>query len=149
MPVPDGDWVCRFIRPTKDCWSEREQRPKPGAFKQDGISVWHIERLRDQYGANPQDLMFGSLAGAGQAHHTIADYHQCAVEAAHTKKEPCDVTAEWRPDDGCVSTPWRKWREAHVQVEVIEGSPKVIGEMRRLLAASPPWIIAPEGMGTG
>ena len=71
MPVPPDDLLCRFIRPGD--WSRRENRPRPGAFKQPALSVWHIERLRAQ-GAAPEDLRLEHLRGCGQAHHTAADY---------------------------------------------------------------------------
>ena len=145
MPVPEGDRVCRFIRPSKDDWSVREQRPKPGAFKhKEGISVWHKECLQAVYNADLEDLRIGSLTGAGQALHTVADYHQCAADAAEQKQELCRVSVEWRSDS--VPEPWWQWRDAHIQVDALEGSPKVIAEMRRLLAGSTLWCTAPDGL---
>ena len=70
MPVPEEDIVCRFVR-SKD-WSKSEQRPKPGAFKQPDLSVWHQARLRAHH-ARLEHLQFGSLARTGQAHYTVGD----------------------------------------------------------------------------
>ena len=79
MPVPDNDRVCRFIRPRD--WSRRENRPRPGAFKQPSLSIWHEERLL-AHGASLYDLRIEHLVGCGQAHHAAGDYQELASEAA-------------------------------------------------------------------
>lgn len=131
MPVPAYDVLCWFIRPTD--WSRRENRPRPGAFKQAALSVWHIERLRAQ-GVAPEDLRLEHLRGCGQAHHTAGDYRTLAIEASAIDGVPFQVQVEWRPEDQYVGEPWRAWAEAHVQVEAIEGPPNFTPEYRRLLA---------------
>jgi hypothetical protein len=131
MPIPPEDILCRFIRPAD--WSKRDNRPRPGAFKQPALSVWHIERLRAQ-GAVPEDLRIEHLQGCGQAHHIAGDYLALAAEASQIEGVPFQVRVEWRPNDQYVSEPWRVWADAHVQVESMEGPPDFLIEFRRLLA---------------
>lgn len=131
MPVPQDDILCRFIRPGD--WSRRENRPRPGAFKQANLSVWHIEQLRKQ-GAAPEDLRIEHLRGCGQAHHSAGDYQALAAESSQADGVLFQVQVEWRPEDQYVSEPWRTWADAHIQVEVTEGPPDFLIEFRRLLA---------------
>ena len=141
MPVPPDDLLCRFIRPGD--WSRRENRPRPGAFKQPALSVWHVERLRAQ-GAAPEDLRLEHLRGCGQAHHTAADYRILAIEASIADGMPFQVQVEWRPEDQYVSEPWRPWANSHVQVEAIEGPPDFLAEYRRRLALTTRWSVPPD-----
>ncbi len=131
MPVPVEDILCRFIRPQD--WSTRDQRPKPSAFKQAELSLWHQERL----GCNNvslRDLQIENLKGCGQAHHKSKDYLEFAPQSAENSGELLQVQVKWRPEDEFVEGPWREWRYAHVQVEAISGPPKFTREFRRLLA---------------
>lgn len=141
MPVPDDDRVCRFIRPRD--WSRRENRPRPGAFKQPSLSVWHEERLLAQ-GASLYDLRIEHLVGCGQAYHTAGDYQGLASEAAQEEGIPFQVQIEWRPEDQYVSEPWRAWAYAHIQVEAIEGPDDFLIEFRRLLARRTRFAIPPD-----
>ena len=141
MPVPEDDILCRFIRP-KD-WSRILNRPKPGAFKQAALSVWHDARLRER-GFSLEDLRIDHLAGYGQSHHTAGDYIDCAREAAQRDGEPFQVQVEWRPEDQYVAEPWRHWRYAHVQVEAIEGPAQFLPEFRRVLAERARVVIPPD-----
>ena len=131
MPVPEDDILCRFIRPRD--WSRILNRPKPAAFKQAALSVWHEARLRER-NVLLTDLLIEHLAGFGQAHHTAGDYHDCAREAARRDGEPFQVQVEWRPEDQYVAEPWREWNYAHVQVEATEGPQQFLPEFRRILA---------------
>ena len=141
MPVPEGDILCRFIRPRD--WSRILNRPKPAAFKQAALSVWHQAELH-QRGVRLEDLRTGHLAGYGQAHHTAGDYIGCAREAAQRDGKPFQVRVEWRPEDQYVAEPWRKWNYAHVQVEATEGPPQFLPEYRRVLAERSRVVIPPD-----
>ena len=116
MPVPLGDIVCRFIRP-KD-WSTCESKPKARSLKQRVLSVWHEERLEEQ-GAVLSDLCIDSLSGSGQLRLSVADYLDIADNVASRIEDPIYIQVEWKPDDDFVKEPWRPWRDAHAQVEMI------------------------------
>ena len=117
-PVPEDDIVCRFIR--KQDWSFRDNRPKPGAFKQPALSVWHKDQLL-AHGIPLEDLRIEHLANHGQALHTVGDYLKFADCSAQVAETPFGVRVEWRPEDEHVAEPWRRWRFAHAQVEAVEG----------------------------
>ena len=118
MSVPDDDMLCRFVR--RQDWSTREGRPKPGAFKQGGLSVWDCEKLRE-HAVQLDELRIEHLAGCGQAHHTAADYLEHSSEAERREGTLLGVQVVWRSGDEYVTAPWRKWRYAHVQVEATSG----------------------------
>ena len=143
MPVAAEDIVCRFIRPAD--WSRRDQRPRPGAFKdRRGISLWHRKRLRQQAVAL-EDLLIEHLTGWGQAHHQAGDYADLAAIAAEKEGQSLQVRVEWRPEDEYVAPAWRPWRYAHAQgeTETIDGAEEVLIEFRRLLAIKSRLAIAP------
>lgn len=140
MPVPEGDTVCRFIR--HQDWSKRDKRPRPGAFKQAELSVWHRDRLASK-DVRLEDLCIEHLAGCGQAHHTAADYLEFARQAGQREGTSFRVRVEWRPEDRYVEDPWRSWRYAHVQVEAVEGPGNFLVEFRRLLALNSRHSVAP------
>ena len=139
MPVPSDDMVCRFIPPGQ--WSRRDNRPRTRAFKQVGLSVWHRGRLHERNVAL-EDLLIENLAGYGQAHHLAGDYLRFADRVVQEVNTLCQVRVEWRPDE--VTEPWRQWRNAHVQVEAIEGPADFPLEFRRLLAANSRLVIPPD-----
>ena len=141
MPVPEEDIVCRFVR-SQD-WSSRDNRPRPGAFKQAALSVWHLESLQSQ-GVRVEDLRVEHLARAGQAHHLVEDYLALAHFASEEVGTPFAVRVEWRPEDEYVSEPWRPWRYAHVQVEAIEGPAQFLQEYRWLLAVKSRYLVPPD-----
>ena len=131
MAVSDGDMLCRFIR--KKDWSKRDQRPKPGAFKQALLSVWHEGELMARQ-VPIEDLQIEHLAGTGQAYHTADDYKAFAEKASDLEGVQFAVQVEWRPGDEYVEEPWRPWSYAHVQVEAVEGPQAFLVEFRRMLA---------------
>lgn len=141
MPVPATDIVCRFIRASD--WSRRDQRPKPGAFKQAELSVWHQGCL-SQRTVDLEELCIEQLSGCGQSHHKVADYLKFAQMASCQENTPFEIQVEWRPEDRYVEPPWRQWREAHVQVEAIKGPSKFLVEFRRRLALNSRHLIAPK-----
>lgn len=144
MVVPLDDVVCRFVRPSD--WSRILKQPKPGAFKQAGLSVWHRDRLEEQ-GATLDDLRIEHLYGYGQAHHTVGDYYRLARKSEEEEKDgtPFRVQVEWRPDDEFVAEPWRQWRYAHIQVETVVGPAQFTVRFRNLLALKTKVAIAPDG----
>ena len=131
MPVPDDDGLCRFIR-ERD-WSYAENRPRPGAFKQPNLLVWHLNRLYEQ-GAALADLQIEHLSGSGQAHHTAGDYRRLARQVSQFQGLPFQVEVEWRPEDANVAQPWRPWNYAHAQVESTQGPPDFLRDFRNELA---------------
>ena len=143
MPVPDDDTLCRFVR-AKD-WSRRDNRPKPGAFKQHRLSVWHADLLA-RNGIALSVLCIGSLEGSGQAFHTAGDYPRIAAEASAIEQTAFAVQVEWRPEDDFVGEEWRQWRYAHVQAESIEGPGDFLSEFRRQLALQTRSVVAPESV---
>lgn len=116
MPVPVDDSVCRFIR--KEDWSAILDKPKARSLKQRDMSVWHEDCLTQQ-GATLADLQIESLVGSGQLSLTVGEYLEIACRVSDCIGQPFRVQVEWRPDDQFVKEPWRQWRDAHVQVEVV------------------------------
>lgn len=141
MPVPPDAIVCRFIRPQD--WSRRDRRPKPGAFKQAGLSVWHQARLNER-GCSLADLQVMHLVGCGQAHHTAGDYTQLARAVSDTTGQPFQVQVVWRPEAEFVAEPWRLWRYAHVQVETTQGPPQFPAEFRARLTLQTRLVLPPD-----
>jgi hypothetical protein len=119
MPVPVDDSVCRFIR-QKD-WSTELNKPKARLFKQQDLSVWHTGRLAEQ-GATLDDLRIEDLAGSGQLNLTVGEYLDIASEVSSRIGQTLQVRVEWRPDDQFVKEPWRRWQNAHAQVEMTGAS---------------------------
>ena len=141
MPVPPDDMVCRFISPMH--WSRRENQPREGAFKQEGLSVWHQDKLHD-HGVALEDLRIENLVGYGQAHRQAGDYTELARQVSENAGEPFQVQVEWRPEDEYVDPPWRQWRYAHVQVEAIAGPSQFLRRFRKLLTANSRVVIPPD-----
>ena len=112
MPLPPEDIVCRFVRDVD--WSKREGRPRPGAFKQHGLSVWHPGRLQ-VHGVRLAYLQIGSLQGSGQALLTVEQILEAARCAERKKGGMLRVAVDWRPDT--VGEPWQQWSYAHAEVE--------------------------------
>ena len=127
--------LCRFVRPAD--WSTRDSRPKPGAFKQPALSVWHCDRLRER-GVQLDELRIEHLGGNGQAHHTAGDYD------AYARESSLAVHVMWRPDDQYVGEPWRRWNYAHVQVEATSGPAQFTPLYRGLLATNCRHAVPPE-----
>ena len=138
MPVPADDTLCRFINPDK--WNFNLNLPTQRAFKQVGLSLWHLGELL-QNTSQPEDLLIENLVGCGQSHHTAGDYVRLALEVTQNEGIPCQVQVEWRPDK--VPQPRWEWRYAHVQVEAMEGPEDFPLEFRRLLAANSRYTIPP------
>ena len=150
MPVADEVILCRFIRPHRDHWSVRDQRLKPGAFKDSrgDLSVWDVGRL-EQHSVPVADLLIDALTGCGQAQHTARDYREFAAEAAAEVNYPLQVAVERRTGDEFVAEPWRRWSYAHIQVETAAGGNAarerdVLAEFRRLLALNARLIVPPD-----
>ena len=116
MPVPVGDSVCRFIRKTD--WSTALNKPKAKSFKQRDMSVWHEGRLTAQ-GATLDDLQIGDFTGSGRLNLTVADYLDIASQVSSRTGRTFQVQVEWRPEDQYVKEPWRQWRDAHAQLEML------------------------------
>lgn len=149
MSVPDAVVLCRFIRPHRDHWSVRDQRLKPGAFKDNrgGLSVWDVALL-EQHSASIADLLIDALSGYGQAHHTAGDYRQFADDAAADAGYPMQAAVERRTGGEFVAEPWREWSYAHIQVETsasgdTEREKDALSEFRRLLALNACFTTAP------
>lgn len=143
MPVPEDDVVCRFVR-SRD-WSESERRPKPGAFKDPNLSVWHPARLA-ACAARLEELQFGSLASTGQAHYAVGDFSRTAVRVeseAERSGEPgnLDVTAEWSPET--VAEAWERWACAHIEVRTETDCRALWARFRRALCTSARVVIPP------
>ncbi|MDE2817827.1 MAG: hypothetical protein OXK81_14180 [Chloroflexota bacterium] len=141
MLVPSGDTLCRFIRPRD--WSKAQNRPRPSAFKQEGLSVWHKEELLAR-NVPLEDLRIEHLAGYGQAHYTTGDFVQLARKASNRTKLPLSVQVVWRPEDEYVAEPWRQWNYAHVQVETVEEDKEALRVFRQQLSLKAREIIPPD-----
>ena len=143
MPVPEEDIVCRFVR-SKD-WSDSEQRPRPGTFKQVDLSVWHQANLQN-LGVRLEDLQFGSLERSGQAHYTVGDFSRTArkVEAEAVQRGgsgKLNVTAKWSPNT--VPEEWIQWVDAHVEIRTEMDCKKLWAAFRRALCMSARKVIPP------
>jgi hypothetical protein len=115
---------------------------KAKALKPKDISVWHEGTLIAQK-ATLENLKFDSFKGAGQFTLTVQEYLDIAQGVASKLKRPFEVQVEWRPEDQYVPEPWRPWREAHAQVEMIEEEWRAFPEEFRSLV-----IIAAKRKGT-
>ena len=133
MSLLSNNILCRFIRP-KD-WSTKFKRPTPQAFKQMALSVWHKGWL-DQQLVSLDELRIGSLEGAGQAHHTVQDYHRFADEAS--------LSIEIRPSPDNVEAPWQQWRDAHCEVNVTASPTQCLQSFRNLLVAQSRVLVPPD-----
>lgn len=142
MTVPLEDTVCRFIRPKY--WSVAEKRPKPAAFNQTDLSVWNERRLVKD-GVAIEELQIDMFEGYGQAYHTVADYFRFASEVEEKTGESCKIRVVWRTSDEYVREPWRLWRNAHVQVEMLNGS-KLPTQLRQLLALNTRRCVEPKSL---
>lgn len=144
MPVADEVILCRFIRPHRDYWNVRDQKPRAGAFKDSrgGLSVWDVALL-EQHSVPIADLLIDALSGYGQSHHTAGDYRQFADDAAAAVGHLLPVEIERRTGAEFVTEPWRKWSYAHIQVETSASAKEVIFEFRRLLALHARLIVPP------
>ena len=139
-PVPPDEVMCRFIQPEKGKWNPELKAPLQRAFKQEDLSVWSKDRLRAQ-DAIPADLLIDHLAGHAQAYHKVQEYLECAKQVAQEEGIDCKVQVMWRPDE--VEPPWHQWKNAHAQVEALEGPKDFSLQFRRRLAASAKCIIPP------
>ena len=88
------------------------------------------------------NLLIEDFEDAGQAHHTISEYLDIAIEVAQSENLPLAIAVEWRPQN--VDPPWRNWKHAHFQIEVTWGGPKLPLEFRRKLAANARCKIPPK-----
>lgn len=114
--VPGTNTVCRFVRPKE--WNAKEGRPRAGAFKAQNsrLSVWHMDSIV-QDAKSVENLQFGSLAGSGQAHHTVSDYVGLASD--RNCPDGFSVGVFWRVETTYVHEDWREWSDSHAQVEEI------------------------------
>ncbi len=148
MSVPNEDIVCRFIRGDKDYWSTTLNRPKPNAFKDPELSVWDVDVLRT-LSTTIRDLQFDDFAGTGQAQHSVQQYYDFAKEASEEHQAVLEIQVEFRPSDRHVRAPWRKWRDAHAQVEITKSPPPPEPfpyKFRQKLAEKCRMAIPPDGM---
>ena len=141
-PVPSDGVLCRFIKPERGKWNAELGLPLQRAFKQDDLSVWSKDKLRDQ-DTEPADLLIDNLADHAQAYHRAQDYLDCAEQVAQEEGVDCKVQVVWRPDK--VDPPWHRWKDAHAQVEALEGPKDFPLEFRRRLAANAKCVVAPPG----
>ena len=143
MTIHTDDVVCRFIRPDKTYWHKEAKRPKQRAFHdKSGLSIWHHNELA-KTGASFDDLLIESLAGYGQAHHTIGEYYRLAQDAAQKKSTNFSIHIDWRPDT--VDPPWWQWRRAHMEVDIPPDPRGANTLLRQKLALNTVYATAPEG----
>ena len=121
MPVPNKDIVCHFIRQSE--WSEQIRRPKARSLRDNDLSAWHERQLAAQ-GATLDHLRFGEFAGAGKLKLTAGDYLEIAEKVALKTGATFQLQVEWRPEDEFVGEAWHQWRDAHVQVEMLDRTQK-------------------------
>ena len=141
-PVPSDDVMCRFIKPEQGKWNTNLRLPLQRAFKQDDLSVWSKNKLRTQ-NAEPADLLIDNLAGHAQAYHRAQEYLDYAEQVAQDEGIEYEVQVVWRPDK--VDPPWYRWKDAHAQVEALEGPRDFPLEFRRRLAANAKCVVPPGG----
>ena len=84
------------------------------------------------------------LPDTDKQHHTAQDYLDYAREAESKENTTIDVQAVWRTDDEYVEVPWRKWRDAHVQVEAMSGPEQFTAVYRQLLATNCRHRVSPD-----
>ena len=146
MTINSEDVVCRFIRPHKKYWDKDEGRPKQRAFyDKNGLSLWHEIRLA-QHGVSFDDLLFGTLEGHGQAHHTIGEYFHFAQKAAQKNWDDPEfsIDIDWRPGPDSVDPPRRQWKDAHLEVDISNISSPAYLQFRQFLAANTRCTVAPD-----
>ena len=114
------------------------ERPRPQAFKQPGLSVWHKNWL-DQRSIPLEKLRVGSLEGAGQAHHAVEDYHRFA--------EKLSLPIKINPNPVDVPPQLEEWKEAHHEVfprDIPSGGGVLPLEFRNLLILNARLLVTPD-----
>ena len=126
--VSEDEWICRFIE--QDKWDENLKQPTPSAFRASNreLSLFHPGRVA-QLGDNIRDLCFSRLEGAGEAYLQVTT---CIQLSKGVKSPVFDPKVYWRPEK--VHTAWRRWADAHVQIESEHGDQKFPMRYRSLLA---------------
>ena len=72
-------------------------------------------------GSTLNNLQFAHLSGSGQLKLTVQEYLAIATKVSSKIGQAFDLQVEWRPEDAFVTEAWRRWRDAHAQVEIIRG----------------------------
>ena len=88
-------------------------------LKQSDMSVWDEDCLATLE-ATLGDLQFDQLEGSGKLKLAVQDYLDIATEVSSKMGQAFQIQVEWRSEDQFVTEPWRKWRDAHAQVEMPE-----------------------------
>ena len=138
--VPGHDWICHFISP--DEWDDTLQEAIPKAFLASDrqLSVFHRCRV-ESMGDKLSDLCIESLAGFGEAHLRV---DKC-ITLGQNISDVFSPRVYWRPDK--VSEPWRRWKEAHAQIESLGGKASFPQTYRVLLARNATYPRLPDGIG--
>ncbi|MCY3545131.1 MAG: hypothetical protein OXH22_14005 [Chloroflexi bacterium] len=125
--VSEDEWLCRFL--VEGDWDEDKQRPTPGAFRASDrqLSLYHPETIVG-LGSSLRGLCFDRLEGAGEAHLQVG---KC-IELSQGISDEFQPQVYWRPDK--VPDPWLQWKDAHVQIESLEGNSSFPRSYRALLA---------------
>ena len=125
--VSKEEWICRFV--TKDKWDDELQQPTPQTFKASNrqLSVFHPRRV-EEAGFEMQDLCIEQFSGAGKARLQV----ETCIELGKGISNEFNPRVYWRPDS--VAKPWRRWKDAHVQIESRGGNAGFPPSYRSLLA---------------
>ena len=101
------------------------------------MSVWHEDTLT-KLGATLKDLQIERFEDSGQLNLTVQDYFTIAKEVSSTSEDTFQIQVEWRTEDRFVGEAWREWRDAHAQVEIVQGPGKNFPSAFRDLVLSQP-----------
>lgn len=135
--VSEDEWLCRFIE--KGYWDEDKQRLIPGAFRASDrqLSLYHSETIVG-LGSSLRDLCFDRLKGAGEAHLQVG---KC-IELSQGISDEFGTQVFWRPEK--VAEAWLQWKDAHAQIESLEGNTGFPRSYRALLADNATCIRLPD-----
>ena len=125
--VSDGEWLCRFL--TSGDWDEDKQQPTSRAFKASHreLSFYHPKKV-EELGSSLRDLCIDRLEGAGEAHLQV----KTCIDLGQGVSPVFDPQVYWRPDK--VRQPWKRWKDAHAQVQSEKGDANFPLTYRSLLA---------------
>lgn len=135
--VSKEEWICRFV--PVDKWDDELKQPTPQAFKASDrqLSLFHPGRV-EEAGDTLRDLCFEQLSGAGEAHIQVK---RC-IELGKDISTVFNPRVYWRPDK--VTKPWKRWKDAHVQIESRGGNAGFPQSYRSLLAENATCLRPPD-----
>ena len=140
MRVPAQHVIARFIRDRRQDWDKNEQKPKPKAFSQVGLSIWSATKLNNR-GATLQEVKSAGFEGCGVALFVAEDFHRLAEDAGRQFDTTVDIGIHWRPHG--LPDHLKPWAYAHAEVDIDDATEGAVRWFRHLVASKCKHIIPP------